>query len=55
MVFITTVQYLNKEFYDIMPATVLAFLFMLIREIVKDIADSNGDAQWSDTWDCGEL
>ena len=19
------------------------------------VADSNGDAQWSDTWDCGEL
>ena len=19
------------------------------------VADANGDAQWSDTWDCGEL
>ncbi|MBS83481.1 MAG: hypothetical protein CMD65_05030 [Gammaproteobacteria bacterium] len=47
MVFITTVQYLNKEFYDIMPATVLAFLLMLIREIVKDIADSKGDAKYN--------
>ena len=30
-----------------MPATVLAFLLMLIREIVKDIADSKGDAKYN--------
>ena len=45
MVFIITAIHLNgiNNFNVILPPVVLAFLLMLIREIVKDIADFEGD------------
>ena len=47
MVFITTSSYLNGDIGLIIPPALLAFLLMLIRELVKDIADLEGDKQFN--------
>ena len=47
MVFITTSSYLNGDIALIIPPALLAFLLMLIRELVKDIADLEGDKQFN--------
>ena len=47
MVFITTTTYLQGDIYLIIPPATLAFLLMVIREIVKDIADLNGDQKFN--------
>ena len=47
MVFIITAIYLNGDLNIIMPPATLAFLLMLIREIVKDIADIEGDQKYN--------
>ena len=51
MVFIVTTIHLNgiNSLNIIIPPTVLAFLLMLIREVVKDIADLEGDNQFNIT------
>ena len=44
MVFVITSTYLLGEIdYAIIPPMILSFFLMLIREIVKDIADLEGD------------
>ena len=47
MVFIVTTTYLNGNIYLIFPPAILAFLLMTIREIVKDIADLEGDKKFN--------
>ena len=47
MVFIVTTTYLNGDIALIIPPALLAFLLMLIRELVKDIADLEGDKQFN--------
>ena len=47
MVFIITAIYLNGDLNVIMPPATLAFFLMLIREIIKDIADIEGDKQFN--------
>tara|TARA_Y100001970_G_scaffold107571_1_gene134532 strand:+ start:4806 stop:5633 length:828 start_codon:yes stop_codon:yes gene_type:complete len=47
MVFIVTTTYLNGNIYLIFPPAVLAFLLMIIRELIKDIADLDGDKQFN--------
>ena len=44
MVFIVTAFYLEGDLKLIIPPVILAFILMLIREIVKDIADIEGDS-----------
>lgn len=46
MVFIVTTTYLQGNIYLILPSSILAFLLMIIREIVKDIADLEGDKKF---------
>lgn len=46
MVFIVTCTYLQSNILLILPTAILAFLMMLIREIVKDIADIEGDKKF---------
>jgi len=46
MVFITTTAYLQGNFILIFPICILSFLLMLIREIIKDIADLKGDKKF---------
>ena len=43
MVFVVTTTYLQGDINLIIPPAVLAFLLMVIREIIKDIADLDGD------------
>ena len=43
MVFITTTAYLQGNFILISPIVIFSFLLMLVREIIKDIADLKGD------------
>ena len=47
MVFIVTTTYLNENIFIILPPSILAFLLMLIREIIKDIADLSGDKKFN--------
>jgi len=47
MVFIVTTTYLQGNIDLIIPPALLAFLLMLIRELVKDIADLKGDKQFN--------
>tara|TARA_B100000029_G_scaffold516289_1_gene628428 strand:+ start:994 stop:1824 length:831 start_codon:yes stop_codon:yes gene_type:complete len=47
MVFVVTTAYLNENILVILPPSILAFLLMLIREIVKDIADISGDTKFN--------
>ena len=47
MVFIVTVTYVDGDIILIMPSAILAFLLMLIREMVKDIADLPGDQKFN--------
>ncbi len=47
MVFIVTTTYLNGDIYLILPPAILAFLLMTIREIIKDIADLDGDKKFN--------
>tara|TARA_B100000579_G_scaffold435122_1_gene457604 strand:+ start:806 stop:1642 length:837 start_codon:yes stop_codon:yes gene_type:complete len=48
MVFIITSTYLLGEIHsDILPPVIFAFFLMLIREIVKDIADLEGDKKFN--------
>lgn len=47
MVFITTTTYLQGDLYIILPPATLAFLLMVIREIIKDIADLKGDQKFN--------
>ena len=44
MVFIVTAFYVAGDLKLIIPPVILAFVLMLIREIVKDIADIEGDS-----------
>ena len=46
MVFIVTCIYLKSSLFLILPIAILAFLMMVIREIVKDIADIEGDKKF---------
>ncbi|RCL86029.1 hypothetical protein DBW61_03420, partial [bacterium] len=46
MVFIVTCTYLKSSIFLILPIVILAFLMMIIREIVKDIADIEGDKKF---------
>jgi len=43
MVFLVTTTYLQGDIKLIIPPAILAFLLMIIREIIKDIADLDGD------------
>jgi len=43
MVFIVSAMYLEGDLFQITPPAILAFLLMLIREVVKDVADYEGD------------
>ena len=47
MVFIVTVTYVDGDIILILPSAILAFLLMLIREMVKDIADLPGDQKFN--------
>jgi len=47
MIFIVTTTYLNGNIYLILPPSILAFLLMIIREIIKDIADLDGDKKFN--------
>jgi len=48
MVFVITSTYLLEEIhYDIFPPFIFSFFLMLIREIVKDIADLEGDKKFN--------
>ena len=47
MVFIVTTTYLKGNIYLILPPAILASLLMVIREIIKDIADINGDKKFN--------
>jgi 4-hydroxybenzoate polyprenyltransferase len=47
MVFIVTTTYLKGNIYLILPPATLAFLLMVIREMVKDIADLDGDKKFN--------
>lgn len=44
MVFIVTTFYLEGDINQIIPPATLAFMLMLTREVVKDIADIKGDS-----------
>tara|TARA_B110001454_G_C12622998_1_gene393640 strand:+ start:104 stop:934 length:831 start_codon:yes stop_codon:yes gene_type:complete len=47
MVFIVTTTYLKGNIYLILPPATLAFLLMVIREMIKDIADLDGDKKFN--------
>ena len=47
MVFIVTTTYSKGNIYLILPPAILAFLLMIIREMIKDIADLDGDKKFN--------
>ena len=47
MVFIVTTTYSKGNIYLILPPAILAFLLMTIREMIKDIADLDGDKKFN--------